>query len=179
MQLGRYVIKKILGQGGMGSVALAMDTRLADKFVVIKELLAEQGDPAEDVRNFQREVHTLAHLDYPLIPSVTDHFQEGARYFIVQEYVEGETLEARLERIQRPMEEQEALRYAAEVLDILDYLEQQTPPIVHRDIKPANIVIGAKDQRAHLVDFGIARTYAPSSAQGKQTIALVTLGYPP
>lgn len=179
VQQGRYIIKKILGQGGMGSVALAMDTRLADKLVVIKELLAGQGDPAEDVRNFQREVHTLAHLDYPLIPSVTDHFQEGACYFIVQEYVEGETLEARLERIQRPMEEQEALRYAAEVLDILDYLEQQTPPIVHRDIKPANIIIGAKDQRAHLVDFGIARTYAPSSAQRKQTIALGTPGYAP
>jgi hypothetical protein len=52
MQQGRYIIKKILGQGGMGSVGLAMDTRLADKLVVIKELLAEQGDPAKDVRNF-------------------------------------------------------------------------------------------------------------------------------
>jgi len=61
------------------------------------------------------------------------------------------------------MEEQDALRYAAEVLDILDYLEQQKPPIVHRDIKPANIIIGAKDQRAHLVDFGIARTYTASA----------------
>jgi eukaryotic-like serine/threonine-protein kinase len=89
-----------------------------------------------------------------------------------------ETFEARLERIQRPMEEREALRYAAEVLDILDYPEQQTPPIVHRDIKPANIIIGAKDQRAHLVDSGIARTYTPSTAQRKQTIALGTLGYP-
>jgi serine/threonine protein kinase len=55
VQQGRYIIKKILGQGGMGSVGLAMDTRLADKLVVIKELLAEQGDPAEDVRNFQRK----------------------------------------------------------------------------------------------------------------------------
>jgi len=65
------------------------------------------------------------------------------------------------------------------VLDILDYLEQQTPPIVHRDIKPANIIIGAKDERAHLVDFGIARAYAPSYAQSKQTTALGTPGYAP
>ena len=179
LQNGRYVIKKILGQGGMGSLALATDTRLADKLVVIKELISEQADPTEDVRNFQREVQTLAHLDYPLIPSVTDHFQEGLRYFMVQEYVEGENLEARMERIKRPMEEQDALRYAGEVLNILDYLEQQVPPIVHRDIKPANIIIGAKDQRAHLVDFGIARAYAPSNARRKQTTALGTPGYAP
>jgi eukaryotic-like serine/threonine-protein kinase len=179
LQDGRYVIKKILGQGGMGSLALASDTRLADKRVVIKELISDHADPTEDVRNFKHEVQTLAHLDHPLIPGVTDHFQEGSCYFMVQEYVEGENLEARLERVERPMEEQDALRYAAEVLDILDYLEQQTPPIVHRDIKPANIIIGAKDQRAHLVDFGIARAYAPSNAPRKQTTALGTPGYAP
>jgi len=179
LQNGRYVIKKMLGQGGMGSIALAGDTRLADKLVVIKELIADPADPTEDVRNFKYEVQTLAHLDHPLIPGVTDHFQEGSCYFLVQEYVEGENLEARMERIKRPMEEQDALRYATEVLDILDYLEQQTPPIVHRDIKPANIIIGAKDQRAHLVDFGIARAYAPSNARRKQTTALGTPGYAP
>jgi serine/threonine protein kinase len=179
LQYGRYVIKKILGQGGMGTLALATDTRLADKLVVIKELVADHVDPAEDVRNFQREVQTLSHLDHPLIPGVTDHFQEGSRYFMVQEYVEGENLDARMERMRHPMEEQDALRYAAEVLDILDYLEQQKPPIVHRDIKPANIIIGAKDQRAHLVDFGIARTYTPSEARRKQTTALGTPGYAP
>ena len=179
LQDGRYVIKKILGQGGMGSLALASDTRLADKLVVIKELISDNADPTEDVRNFKGEVQTLAHLDHPLIPGVTDHFQEGSRYFMVQEYVEGENLEARLERIKRPMEEQDALSYAVEVLDILDYLEQLTPPIVHRDIKPANIIIGTKDQRAHLVDFGIARAYAPSNARRKQTSALGTPGYAP
>src|SRR5260370_34587589 len=172
LQNGRYVIKKIIGKGGMRSLALAIDTRLADKFVVIKELISEHADSTEDVRNFKGEVQTLAHLGHPLIPGVTDHFQEGSRYFMVQEYVEGENLEARLERIKRPMEEQDALSYAAEELDILDYLEQQTPPIVHRDIKPANSMLGANDQRAHLVDFGIARAYAPSNAPRKQTTAL-------
>jgi len=77
------------------------------------------------------------------------------------------------------MKEEDALKYAGEVLDILDYLEQQKPPIVHRDIKPANIIIGAKDQRAHLVDFGIARAYTPSRTRRKQTTALGTPGYAP
>src|SRR5258707_12827752 len=99
VQDGRYVIKKILGQGGMGSLALASDTRLADKLVVIKELISDNADPTEDVRNFKGEVQTLAHLDHPLIPGVTDHFQEGSRYFMVQKTIEGENVEANRERI--------------------------------------------------------------------------------
>jgi len=179
---GRYVIKKVLGQGGTGAALLATDLRLDGKSVVIKELISDNTDPAklqEDIRNFKREVALLAHIDHPLVPNVTDHFQEGTRYFMVQEYVDGETLEERLDRTNRPMKERDALGYAWEVLDILDYLSQQTPPIVHRDIKPANIIIGAKDRRAHLVDFGIARVDTVKNAQRKQTTALGTPGYAP
>ena len=182
LQGGRYVIKKILGEGGMGAALLATDLRLDSKPVVIKELLSDNTDPTklqEDVRNFKREVATLAHLDHPLIPNVTDHFQEGPRYFMVQEYVEGENLEERMDRVNQPMKEREALGYASEVLDILDYLSQETPPIVHRDIKPANIIVGTKDKRAHLVDFGIARADETRNAQRKQTSALGTPGYAP
>jgi serine/threonine protein kinase/ABC-type branched-subunit amino acid transport system substrate-binding protein len=182
VQGGRYVIKKILGQGGMGAALLATDLRLDSKPVVIKELISDNTDPAklqEDVRNFKREVATLAHLDHPLIPNVTDHFQEGSRYFMVQEYVEGENLEERMDRTNQPMKERDTLGYASEVLDILDYLSQETPPIVHRDIKPANIIIGNKDKRAHLVDFGIARAEVTRNAQRKQTSALGTPGYAP
>src|SRR3984893_11593182 len=182
VQGGRYVIKKILGQGGMGAALLATDLRLDSKPVVIKELISDNTDPTklqEDVRNFKREVATLAHLDHPLIPNVTDHFQEGPRYFMVQEYAEGENLEQRMDRVNQPMMEREALGYTSEVLDILDYLAQETPPIVHRDIKPANIIIGNKDKRAHLVDLGIARADVARNAQRKQTSALGTPGYAP
>ena len=176
------MIKKVLGQGGMGAALLATDMRVAGKSVVIKELISDNTDPVrrqEDVRNFEREVETLARIDHPLVPNVTDHFQEGTHYFMVQEYVEGETLEDRMTRLNQPMAEQEALNYASQVLDILDYLSQQTPPIVHRDIKPANIIIGAKDKRAHLVDFGIARADIARNVQRKQTSALGTQGYAP
>ena len=182
LQGGRYIIKKMLGQGGMGAAMLATDIRLDSKSVVLKELISDSTDPArlqEDVRNFKREVATLAHLDHPLIPNVTDHFQEGSRYFMVQEYAEGENLEERMDRVNQPMMEREALGYTSEVLDILDYLAQETPPIVHRDIKPANIIIGNKDKRAHLVDFGIARADVARNAQHKQTSALGTPGYAP
>jgi serine/threonine protein kinase len=182
LQNGRYVIKKVLGQGGMGAALLASDTRVAGKSVVIKELISDNTDPAkrqEDVRNFEREMQTLAVIDHPLVPNVTDHFQEGTHYFMVQEFVDGENLEDRMKRVNRPMPEQEALNYTSQVLDILDYLSQQNPPIVHRDIKPANIIIGARDKRAHLVDFGIARADIAKNAKRKQTSALGTQGYAP
>jgi|GEM_PF-367030 serine/threonine protein kinase/ABC-type branched-subunit amino acid transport system substrate-binding protein len=182
LQNGRYVIEKVLGQGGMGAALLAKDTRVSNKLVVIKELISDNTDPAkrqEDVRNFEREVATLAQIDHPLVPSVTDSFQEGTRYFMVQEYVPGENLEDRMERVKQPMPEREALTYASQILDVLDYLENQNPPIVHRDIKPANIIIGSKDKRAHLVDFGIARADENKNSRRKQTSALGTPGYAP
>jgi serine/threonine protein kinase/ABC-type branched-subunit amino acid transport system substrate-binding protein len=182
LQGGRYVVTKTLGEGGMGTALLATDKRTDNKLVVIKELVSENTDPAkyqEDVRNFKREVATLAHLDHPLISYVTDSFEENSRYFMVQKYIEGENLEERMDRVNQPMKERDVLGLASEVLDILDYLEQQTPPIVHRDIKPANIIIGAKDKRAHLVDFGIARADEVKNIKRKQTSALGTPGYAP
>lgn len=175
LQGGRYVIKKVLGQGGMGAALLATDLRLDGKAVVIKELISNASKQQEDIANFKREVAMLAHIDHPLVPSVTDHFQEGACYFMVQEYVDGENLEERMCRLGQPMHERNVLLYASEILDILEYLALQTPPIVHRDIKPANIIINDRNKRVHLVDFGIART----DITRKQTSALGTPGYAP
>lgn len=182
LQGGRYLIKNVLGQGGMGAALLATDKRLDSKLVVIKELVSESNDPRklkDDEQNFKREVVTLAHLDHPLIPNVTDNFEEDSRFFMVQEYVEGENLEEYMDRLNQPMKERDVLIHASEILDVLEYLSSQTPPIVHRDIKPANIVIGVKDKRAHLVDFGIARADVTRNAKRKQTSALGTPGYAP
>ena len=182
LQNGRYVVEKVLGQGGMGAAVLARDTRVSNKRVVIKELISDESDPTqrlEDERNFEREVETLANLDHPLIPTVTDSFKEGLRYYMVQEYAPGENLEDYMERANKPMPENEALTYISQVLDILEYLGEQKPPIVHRDIKPANIIISSRDKRARLVDFGIARADEAKNAKHKQTTALGTPGYAP
>ena len=98
---------------------------------------------------------------------------------MVQEYVAGENLEDYMERVKKPMPEREALTYTSQVLDILQYLAQQKPPIVHRDIKPANIIISSRDKLAHLVDFGIARADETKQSKRKQTTALGTPGYAP
>ena len=182
LQNGRYIVEKVLGQGGMGAAVLARDSRVSNKRVVIKELVSDGTNPAqrqEDERNFEREVETLANLDHPLIPTVTDSFQEGSRYYMVQEYAPGENLEDHMEHTNKPMPEKEALTYTSQVLDILEYLGEQKPPIVHRDIKPANIIISDRDKRARLVDFGIARADEAKNAKRKQTSALGTPGYAP
>src|SRR5260370_7294101 len=86
LQGGRYVITKILGEGGMGAALLATDKRTDNKLVVIKELTSDNTDPAkfqEDVRNFDKEVVTLAHLDHPPTPNTTAKFQNGPLYSIV------------------------------------------------------------------------------------------------
>ena len=178
LQNGRYVIDKVLGQGGMGAALLAHDTRISNKQVVVKELTSDSTDPkqkSEDQQNFEREVETLAKIDHPFVPRVTDYFQEGSHSFMVQDYVAGQTLEDRMSNAKAPMPEREALGYMSQLLDVLDYLEKQTPPIVHRDIKPANVIISSRDNKAHLVDFGIAR----AEAARKQTSALGTPGYAP
>src|SRR5260370_38281836 len=90
---------------------------------------------------------------------------------MVQEYVEGENLEDRMDRLKQPMKEREVLLIASEMLDVLDYLAQQTPLIVHRDIKPANIIIGSKDRRPPLVDFGIPRPPDAPNPLRQQTSA--------
>ncbi len=180
---GRYTIKRILGQGGMGTALLATDNRINGKLVVIKELISNNTNPthrADDIRNFRREVAMLSLIVHPLVPSVTDQFQEGDLYFIVQSYVDGENLEQQFDRNgQRPLDEALLLRNAVEILDVLEYLSRQSPPIIHRDIKPSNIIIGTQDRRAHLVDFGIARAETILNARRKQTTALGTPGYAP
>src|SRR5205085_12068812 len=84
----------------------------------------------------------------PVLPpgSVPMHQAQGAHYFMVQEYVGGESLKDRIDRLNQPLEEREVLIYASQVLDTLNDLARQTPPVVHGDIKPANIIIGSKDQ---------------------------------
>src|SRR5262249_49535890 len=97
---GRYVIDKALGKGGMGSIFLAHDTRLDDKQVVIKEMLHNFSTDAERIEAeeaFKGERKTLSALRHPNIPQITDFPTESDRFFIVQDYVDGEDLQKKLD----------------------------------------------------------------------------------
>ncbi|WP_069805881.1 protein kinase domain-containing protein [Thermogemmatispora onikobensis] len=153
---GRYYVSRVLGWGGAGAAVLANDQQHGGRRVVIKELLTEATDPwrrEQDLKQLRLEASLLARLDHPFLPRVLDHFLEGERYFLVQEYVEGEHAEKRLAQSSWPLSERDVLIYASELLDLLDYLENNVPSIFHGDIKPTNLVIGQRDGDVHLVNL--------------------------
>jgi serine/threonine protein kinase len=189
LQGGRYQIIGQLGQGGMGAVYLARDMELFGRLCVVKQMrpfFATQSERRKAEEDFKREAEVLARLNHPghpRVPEVYGYFVEGRDQYLVMKYIEGESLERRLERLKRPLSEAELIRCAAEVADALVYLHSRRPqPVIHRDIKPANIIIDPED-RVWLVDFGLAKAAASDGARvmmaGGKTVAAGTPGYTP
>jgi serine/threonine protein kinase len=189
LQGGRYQIIGQLGQGGMGAVYLARDMELFGRLCVIKQMrpfFATQSERRRAEEDFKREAEVLVRLNHPghpRIPEVYGYFVEGLDQFLVMKYIEGESLERRLERIGRPLAETEVIWCAQEVANALVYLHSRKPqPVIHRDIKPANIIVDPED-RVWLVDFGLAKAAVSSGARvmvaGGKTVAAGTPGYTP
>jgi TolB-like protein/Tfp pilus assembly protein PilF len=150
-QLGPYTIIAAAGTGGMGEVYKAIDTRL-DRLVAIKILPPKFAtDPALKER-FTREARAIASLSHPNICRLFDIGHHDGTDFLVLEFLEGETLERRLE--QGPLPLDEALRIAIQVADAL--ATAHASGIIHRDLKPANVMLTKSGAR--LLDFGLART---------------------
>ncbi len=186
---GRYQVIGQIGQGGMGAVHLARDRELFGRLCVVKQMhasFAGQTERRKAEDDFQREAAVLARLNqpgHPHIPEVYAYFVEGGDRFLVMKYIEGESLEGRLQRLKRPLAETEVVRCAVEVADALIYLHSRRPePVIHRDIKPANIILDPED-RIWLVDFGLARAVTSAGARimlaGGKTVAAGTPGYTP
>jgi serine/threonine protein kinase len=170
----RYRIEQILGQGGMGAVYRALDLRL-NRACAVKENL----DTALDAREqFAREARFLVLLGkHPSLVQVYDFFVEpdGVQY-LVMELIEGDDLETLVAR-QGPLSEAQAIEWMSQILDAVEYLHSQNPPIIHRDIKPQNIRITPQG-KAVLVDFGIAKEYKPRKVTAVGARA-VTPGFAP
>jgi formylglycine-generating enzyme required for sulfatase activity len=149
----RYKIVRQLGQGGKGAVYEALDMRL-ECTVALKEALAAKN-PSEQ-RAFEREASLLANLRHHALPKVMDHFSEDEGQFLVMEYIPGYDLAALLELRTGAFPQTQVLHWADELLDVLEYLHGQTPPIVHRDIKPSNLKL-TKRGELFLLDFGLAK----------------------
>jgi serine/threonine protein kinase len=172
----RYQVLRPLAQGGMGAVYQAEDTQLFNRRCVVKEMLTHHLSPpdrAEAERNFRREAALLASLRHPSIPQIYEYFVEGNRYYLVMEYVEGESLAEQMTR-SGSLPEAEVLRYAAQICDVLVYLSTRQPPVVHRDVKPPNIILRGDPAQVILVDFGVAK---PKAGRGQDTAAWGTMGY--
>lgn len=169
----RYRIVEILGQGGMGSVYRAVDENLGVD-VAVKENLFTTDEYA---RQFRLEAVILANLRHPNLPRVTDHFVIGDQgQYLVMDYIEGEDLRQRMERIGN-ITEDEAVLIGAAICDALAYLHTRKPPILHRDLKPGNVKI-TPDGHIFLVDFGLAKVLHGSQATTTGARAM-TPGYSP
>ncbi|MFQ5742984.1 MAG: protein kinase [Acidobacteriota bacterium] len=162
--LGPYKIIEQLGAGGMGEVYLGEDTRLGRK-VAIKVLPAEFASDPERLARFEQEARAAAALNHPHIAVVHDIGTEGDTHFMVQEYLEGDTLREPLKKGALPLEK--ALDLATEVAEAL--AAAHTAGIVHRDLKPENIFV-TKEGHAKVLDFGLAKLVemAPAMSPGAE-----------
>ncbi|HEU5253927.1 MAG TPA: protein kinase [Solirubrobacterales bacterium] len=149
---GRYKLEAKLGSGGMSTVYLARDTTL-DRPVAVKVMHREMSEQADQLERFRQEARAVAKLSHPNVVAVIDAGEDGGHPYIVFEYVEGETLKQRINRV-GALDPQEALAYAIEVARGLTVAHNRN--MVHRDIKPQNVLIDSEG-RAKLTDFGISR----------------------
>jgi hypothetical protein len=161
-RLGPYEIVAPLGQGGMGEVYRARDTKLGRE-VALKVLPASLADDGERRARFEREARTLAALNHPHIAQVYG-FEERAPTVgapalgaLVMELVAGESLAARIARGPVPL--REALELAQQIAEGLEAAHEKG--IVHRDLKPANVQV-TPDGQAKILDFGLAKAVAPA-----------------
>lgn len=175
---GCYRIISKIGAGGFGSVYKATDTQSAGRLVAIKEVCLQGLRPQtikEATDAFQREVNFLSQLAHPGLPRLYEHSNGPEHYYLVMDFLEGETLEEHQNKAQdRHLLLSEVLDIGLQLCAVLEYLHTHHPPIVFRDLKPTNI-IRAPWGKLYLIDFGIARFFKPG--QGKDTIALGSLGY--
>ena len=156
----RYRVVSPLGQGGMGAVYRANDTRL-NVAVALKEMSHQPGIDQNMLvqlrRQFQQEATILAQLNHPNLVNVTDFFEESGNAYLVMTLVEGSSLSALIKQ-QGVLPEAEVLKWAIQLLGALAYCHSRG--VIHRDIKPQNIIIRS-DGQAVLVDFGLVKLWDP------------------
>lgn len=159
----RYVVESLLGKGGFGAVYLVKDVRVQGNLYALKEAINPQR---RDRERFLFEGELLKHLDHRSLPRVYRVFEDDTnrRTYMLMDYIEGPNLEV-LRQLQtgKRFSLQQVLKILAPIVDAVNYIHHQNPPILHRDIKPSNIIVPISGDDAVLVDFGIAKEFNPET----------------
>lgn len=178
----RYQLLHKSGTGGFGMVYKARDTHSYNQYVALKRItlrgLAAQ-EVIEATDGFNREVQILSRLSHPHLPRILDYFTDQENWYLVMDFIEGETLEIYLRHLDnhkmtRPLPLSEALDIAMQLCSVLDYLHTLHPPVIFRDLKPGNIMRTPMG-KLYVIDFGIARHFKPG--QSKDTMLFGSPGY--
>jgi eukaryotic-like serine/threonine-protein kinase len=169
---GRYSLLGLLGAGGMGTVYRARDEEL-DELIALKMLLPEFVDEAGMLERFRREVKLARRVTHKNVARVFDIGEHGSSKYLTMEYIEGETLSARLSR-QGAMPVVQVVDIALSICAGLS--AAHAAGVVHRDLKPENVMI-AKDGRVVVMDFGIARARVEDASRTQVGAAIGTPAY--
>jgi serine/threonine protein kinase len=174
---GRYEIESLLHQGGMSSVYLAYD-RVLDGYVAVKQLRPEiMATDAVDL--VKQEARMLARLDHRALPKVSNQFDEDGTWYMVMDYIDGESLLTKAHRQGGRLPDRLVLTWGYELSQVLEYLHRLKPQVLFRDLKPANVMV-CRDGHIKLIDFGISKWV--DTATGVASVGpddLGTLGYAP
>jgi serine/threonine protein kinase len=178
----RYQLKQQLGRTAVGHQTwLAVDLKSEER-VILKLLAFNPQMRWEELKLFEREAQVLESLNYERIPRYRAYFDldtnvgNGLPWFaLVQDYIPGASLQELIEKGKR-FTEQEVIAIARQVLEILIYLHELSPPVLHRDIKPSNLIL-AEDKKVYLVDFGAVQ--AQAAVTGVTFTIVGTSGYAP
>jgi WD40 repeat protein/tRNA A-37 threonylcarbamoyl transferase component Bud32 len=176
----RYRVLSQVGKGGFGAVYKAEDIFFGNRLVAVKEMSQNSlsaTELQEATQAFKQEALLLAGLRHPNLPTIYEQFNDNGRWYLVMDFIEGETLETRLQTLagnaQRlPLEK--ILDIAMQLCGLLEYLHTRQPPVIFRDLKPANVML-TSGGHIYLIDFGIARHFKPG--QAKDTAAFGSTGY--
>lgn len=166
---GRYRLEKLLGQGGSGAVYRAQHLKLG-RAVAVK-VMHEPGHEEA----FEEEARLAASLEHPNLARVLDFFEEGQDLVLVTEFIAGRSLDHEAEH---PNPEPVVLGWIGQVMDALEYLHSQSPPVIVRDLKPANLML-SPDGRVRLIDFGISKRLVPGQMTHQLIRGMGTQGFAP
>ncbi len=174
----RYRIIGVVGRGGFGAVYKAQDTRADGQLVAVKEMSKGGLSPqqiAEVTGTFKREALILSSLAHPNLPRIYDHFVDDGRWYIIMDFIDGDTLEELLLKATGScFRVERALEIGISLCGVLEYLHSQLPPVIFRDLKPANIMLTPAGS-LYLIDFGVARRFKLGKA--RDTIPFGSPGY--
>ncbi|MDQ7824190.1 MAG: serine/threonine-protein kinase [Candidatus Eremiobacteraeota bacterium] len=173
----RYRIEKFVGKGGQKTVYLATDIsgQLGDRKLALKEMIGNPSD-SHNIANmhlFEQEAILLKNLKHAAIPRVYDYFIDQGKYYIVQEFIEGESLSNLLHK--HSFSQDEALRLVIQMADCLQYLHRHRPPIIYRDLKPQNVKVN--NNQVHFIDFSGA--LLPGIGEEAEKAVVFSRGYTP